>query len=373
MTDTPRPKALGCYIFAGGFTVGVSKSFEIVGHLEGIRSEDKEYAYGVPTFSANFPKVPVWQSVSTWPLSQLANDPPDFIYANPPCAAWSVAGASLHKGKTNWLKDPRVGCVKNVFRVLREVQPTVLVWESVTQAFTRGRGLIVELTREAHALGYRVTYLLTNAFIHGVPQPRRRFLMFCHKVALQLPMPEGKVRNVQEVLGLREIMLPDGSSSWAQDVPVWGEPEMNPRYYRLARATAQGEALVDTWLEVSGAKTKLDAQEVMEENQPAFMAHRLSLKGMGQTFTSMVAHLHPIWNRWIANSEVGALCGWPADYRWLGDLQEIRAQMTQAVLPPVGEYIGQCVAAALKRAEPVDLTGSPELVSHNDWLFDGRI
>ena len=44
-------KALGSYIFAGGFTIGVKKHFDIEAHFEG------DGAYGADTFSLNYPDI----------------------------------------------------------------------------------------------------------------------------------------------------------------------------------------------------------------------------------------------------------------------------------------------------------------------------
>jgi hypothetical protein len=46
-------KAIGSYIFAGGFTIGVKKHFDIEAHLEGD-------GYGADTFSLNYPEIPVF-------------------------------------------------------------------------------------------------------------------------------------------------------------------------------------------------------------------------------------------------------------------------------------------------------------------------
>jgi hypothetical protein len=320
--DAPVEKnkldALGVYIFAGGFTLGVSQHFNVVAHLEG-------GDYGVMTAKNFWPKMPIWQSVPTWPLKRFAGVP--FVYANPPCAIWSVAGSSMNKGKAQWVSDPRTNCIRNVFKVLREVRPKILVWESVTQAWTRGRGLVEQLAKEALAQGYAVTYLFTSAELHGIPQPRQRFLMWCHRVALDLPMPTTVYRNVADVLGLDML-------TGAQDVPVWGEHRMSEDTYRLARATRMDELVKDAYLDI----------DPDGERPPAFMLRRVSAFGRGTTFTSAIMELHPYWNRFLANSEIAALGGWPyreedKDY-YHGDDQLVRAQLCQAVLPPVGEYVG---------------------------------
>jgi site-specific DNA-cytosine methylase len=334
-------RAVGCYIFAGGFSIGMARAgFNITAHLEG-------GDYGVRTFKHNFPLTPVWSLKETWPVKALASDPPDLIYCNPPCAAWSVAGASLTKGKTQWLKDPRINCHRAVLELMKTVQPKVLMWESVTQAFSRGRSLVEDFTNEALRLGYAVTHLFTSAELHGIPQPRERYLFVASKVKLDLSHPGwSQLTTVQEALGL---IYDREKHSWSQACPVWGEHPMSTAYSRLARLTVSSEGLRDAWKEVNEG----NLPPPWDSQSPAFMAHRLSLT-RGMTLTSAVFEVHPVFNRWLANSEVQALCGYPMDYQVLGTNQEVRAQLTQAVLPNVGEYLGERTLSGLLRGERPD-------------------
>ena len=48
-------KALGTYIFAGGFTLGVKKHFDVLAHFE-----DKPGLYK-KTVKANFPDLPIYE------------------------------------------------------------------------------------------------------------------------------------------------------------------------------------------------------------------------------------------------------------------------------------------------------------------------
>jgi site-specific DNA-cytosine methylase len=348
-------RALGCFIFAGGFALGVRQAgFEVVGHLEGSD-------YGVATFKNFFPKVPVWQHPATWPTKRFKGVP--FVYANPPCAIWSVAGSSMTKGRSNWLHDPRTSCIRHVMKLLTTVEPKVLVWESVTQAWTRGRGLLRELEKEALRLGYSVTYCFTSAELHGVPQPRQRFLMFCHKLELPIERPTTHPRNVQDVLGLRET--PHG---WVQSVPTWGEWEISPVYSRLFRCLMQGEMLRAVSREIKGVdERELENPDESLGEEPAFMVRRLSLRGRGSTFTSACFEVHPIYHRWLMNSEVAALGGWPYHDRemYRGDVQEVRAQLTQCVLPPVGEWVASVARRSLEMNRP-EVEPRVCLVSHCD-------
>lgn len=81
---THELKALGVHIYAGGFTLGVSKHFEPLGHLE----EGKK-GYGSPSAKMNFPWLPMISGTENWKpfIQDLVGrrGKPDLVYCNPPC------------------------------------------------------------------------------------------------------------------------------------------------------------------------------------------------------------------------------------------------------------------------------------------------
>ena len=171
--------AIGSYIFAGGFALGVQRHFNVLCHLE-------ETDYGVDTCHRNFPQLPIYVGFDHWPIEQLQMaQPVDLIFTNPPCAAWSPAGFDKKHGTGKWLTDPRVGCARKCFSLLGALRPRVWVWESVVQAYTKGWDFVRDLTVMAIQLGYSVTYLLHNSQYFGVPQIRKRFFMVCHRVPFE--------------------------------------------------------------------------------------------------------------------------------------------------------------------------------------------
>jgi site-specific DNA-cytosine methylase len=100
-------KALGAYIFAGGFALGVKKHFDILAHFEMKPGVYKK------TFQANFPDVEYYEGEENWPKDKFKNKV-DFVYCNPPCAPWSNLG-STQKGAMAWKDDPRIACWRNAF------------------------------------------------------------------------------------------------------------------------------------------------------------------------------------------------------------------------------------------------------------------
>src|SRR6185369_10322557 len=79
-----KPTALGAHIYAGGFSLGVRRHFDVLCHFE-------EWKFGVATVEQNL-KIPVHVGEpSTWPINEYTGYV-DFVYCNPPCAPWSRAG-----------------------------------------------------------------------------------------------------------------------------------------------------------------------------------------------------------------------------------------------------------------------------------------
>jgi site-specific DNA-cytosine methylase len=124
-TPTSDYEAVGVYIFAGGFTIGMSDTFNIRGHLE-------DGMFGVPTFKANFPRVPVWTNPDRWPVAKFQGI--DVVYGNPPCAPWSPVGRSMRHGSENWRTDANVDCARRLIEYGLKVQPTIWVMESVSRS-----------------------------------------------------------------------------------------------------------------------------------------------------------------------------------------------------------------------------------------------
>ena len=168
-------KALGTYIFAGGFTIGVSKHFNVQAHFEMKPGLYKK------TFQANFPDIPVYEGEEEWPRKKF-KDKIDFVYCNPPCAPWSNLG-STQKGAQAWRNDPRIACWRNSFNLLKELRPKAIAIESVPRVYSinGGRPMIMELTKEANKLGYQVNHLLIDGGFTGLNHSRKRFFFHCGK------------------------------------------------------------------------------------------------------------------------------------------------------------------------------------------------
>ena len=330
INEKRRPLAVGSYIFAGGFTVGVKKAgFDVIAHLE-------ETKYGVATAVKNFTELPVYVGPETWPLDELSEGPEiTFFYGNPPCAAWSNAGSATKKGRT-WDSSPLVDCTKRHFESLFRVRPQVWAWESVQRAWTLGRSMIEEMACEARNFGYSTTIFLHNAQYLGVPQIRKRFFMVCHRIEMEFSMPSWKSETIEEAL---------------ERVVERGDPlEHNlGRHRKLLEHVRPGENLSSAWSRLTLLTQQKRGDRGQMVGRPPFTIKRAR---SGQP-APVVMHelLHPTESRGLSIRELATLSGYPQDFEFVG--ANDAGQVGRGVCPPVGEYLARNVLRASRIAREV--------------------
>jgi|SRR5580765_528669 len=315
-------KALGYHIYAGGFTVGVSKHFDVLAHLE-------HSNYGVATTRLNFPKLPVFTSQVQWPrkFEQI-----DLLYGNPPCAAFSVVGK--HLGET----DIRLTYHRQFQQLIKLHQPTVAVCESVCGLLTKGAELVEEFM---NLPGYAFYVVQHNAKYHGVPQDRKRVFLVASKVRLDF-WSDKLTEPITAQEALKGIKNTDKITNL-----------YSYRYAKLFNHVIPGELLTKTFDRLN-RKVKTDEYGRIQNRPPFTMT---CLKADKVSGTVMRAKLH--WNckRFININEFKALCTFPQDYRFhTRSYESSIVMMSKGVSPKVGEWLARVVLHGLKRNQtPVKL------------------
>lgn len=329
-----RPTALGVYIFAGGFTLGVKRAgFNVLAQLEDGR-------FGVETTRRNHPGLPVHTTLDSWPLEKFRGKV-DFVYGNPPCAPWSTAGIS-HKWKgqdfkTKYLRDPRTSCVYSLFNVLKVVRPKVWAWESVTPALKKGYTMVKELTDGAAAMGYSTTYVLLNSKDLGVPQQRYRFFCVFHKIKIPWQYP-----RVSEFTTVREAI---------KNVPFDLLTDVYPpskNFEKILKHTKEGEGLATAFNRMYPPDKRVLNHRGHVIGRPAFSQFRAFWDKPAGTIIGGAHMFHPVEDRVLSVPETAVLCTYPADYEFIGPLGDRYCQIARAVMPDVGMWLGDNVRRALE-------------------------
>lgn len=346
-----EPKAIGLHIYSGTFTFGIREAgFEIAGQWE-------EGPWGAATFDLNFPGVPHPLERADWPVAEARGNT-TLMYANPPCAPWSMAGAKLG------MADPRVVYTDHCVDTALQVKPDFFVWESVCRAFTLGRPKVDEITEKFHRQGYAVTILFTNAVLHGVPQSRERFHFIAHRFRLPFQTPQvdyKDVMTVRQAIGdLEKSAVPVGVGT---ETPTHVYEPYDERGRNVLERLSQGEG----W-DKAYARAVADG---VPAKKARFLCWRLWYDAPCGTIADVNALVHPTADRCLTIREAARLCGLPdsfefADhgekkYRYTGGV--CKEDVTQAVMAPVGRFLGQTFLKALDAGERAE-AGSLEMI---DW------
>lgn len=343
-----RLTALGANIFAGGFSLGVSKHFKLLGHLE---HDD----YGAAVSHKNL-GVPVYVGTDQWPekLTRF-----DFLYSNPPCAIWSLASG---RGGQNWQKDPRLQRIRDIFGLIDRYKPTVWCWESVCQAFEIGRPVVEELADQAAKRGYSATYLLIDAAYLGTPQHRKRFFLVLHKVELNFDIPD--FNKVQSAGSALKGVKPNRELLWNINSPLEN---------KVLKHTKPGQRLQDAFDRLY-PRPKIGSRG-QKLGRPSFLKRRLDPKKPSGVVIGNVL-FHPTANRALAVNECAALCGYPQSWAW--PRSDGYNLIARGVMPPVGEWLARYVAKAIRKGKKitkpkrfiVDFRNPPGLVKEVGKLPD---
>ena len=327
--------ALGAYIFAGGFTLGVEKHFRVQAHLEG-------NSYGVKTFKLNRPQVPVYIGYDKWPAQRFKRRV-NFVYCNPPCAPFSSAGASILNGKDNWRTDPRTACMEQCFSLLEKIEPDVLAIESVTNAFTRGRELFDAFSVRAHEQGYAVTHVLENSKWMETPQHRKRYFFVAHKYALH-----HERLNWAPPVTVRERLATVQDPGYHRPV----KPQYQRYYDQLVEVNGPNGGIRALWEKDNPPESQIRTRFGVA-GRPRMMEHRIPIdKPMGAFIGDF--HIHPTEPRNLGINEAKALCGYPLDYKFVNDRAAF-SELARGVMPNVGAWLARSVRSTIEHAEKTTL------------------
>lgn len=324
--------AVGCHIYAGGFSLGVQEHFNVLAHLE-------EAGYGTEVVRENLPRIDLYPTLDDWPAAiDRFRDEVDFLYGNPPCAAWSSMGRQAMVGGNAWRTDERVDCARRHFSLLHEIRPRVFAWESVVGAFNRGRELVNAFTRSAVDAGYDVSYFLHDAQYLGSHQHRKRFFFVASRTEMDF---EPEFRTPQTVGEVLEALDAYDPADLDLDTPTSGR--LPKRFLRFVQPGQTLRAARESYLALKDpggdlvkagyAYRKLDAK-------------RVSFGVVGGIF------IHPKQTRFLNVAEMKEICGYPQSYRFIGSTGRKVGHIARAVMPPVGEYLARQVKRSLRRDRP---------------------
>lgn len=357
--------ALGANIFAGLFTYGIKKAgFDVLAQLE-------HGPYGVATAKLNLPSLDIRVGRDRWNEHEFKGKV-DFMYTNPPCAAWSTARSG--QGGSWEEQLPRLRCVHDCVEAGLIVKPKAWCWESVTNAWRAGHEFVVHQAEKWNDAGYHCTVLLQDNKYIGGKQERSRMFLIAHKHPLvwpklvEAPTVESAWKEAGVPLTQTAQERKFGKVNLKPDVfqPLWG------RLYKMSEN--YGGYFRRTYLEEGRGPKKLEGRI------PSVMVRRLAMDEPAPVMLASGLRLHPTEPRYCTWHEWLALVGLPMDWKTsCGSMGAASQELSRAVMPDVGKWLGLAVKKGLElpaiKGRPttrlVDLRKPGKPVEEHLWTFEG--
>ena len=315
-------KAIDVYAGGGGLTVGLKRAgFEVVAAIE-----IEEHAY--TTYLANHPEVHALKqdvtTVSGKDLLELIGEKRiDLLAGCPPCQGFTSLTAKYRRD------DPRNMLIFEMARLAREIRPRAIMMENVAGLAKKGDSLYRKLKRQLRNLGYHLTEDILEVADYGIPQFRRRLVLFGGLgFEIRPPKPthsrDGKNalarwRTVKDTIGhmVEPVTLQDARRRGEVQQSDWHivrtlSPE-NVKRIKLAKAGKTWTNIPETLrpnCHQGGYKGFTNVYGRMEWDQPS-----PTITGGCTTF-SKGRFGHPAQDRTISVREAALLQTFPESYRF---------------------------------------------------------
>lgn len=334
-------KAVGVYIYAGGFSVGMKRAgFDIEAHLEDPEPYGKEIIRMNPEYFGDMPihAFPRWKDYK-----------PDVLFANPPCAPFSNANTRSFL-PDSWKRDPRIACWHNTVEYIIKNDIPFAAIETVPQAYSKAPGLLIEKAQELSFAGYNVTVFIHNAMYMGSCQDRPRLIMFASKYALKF----AEFESDRCVTVAKKLSQLDGVEYDRGECFV----KIADRYKLVVEAMNAGQRLRDVWEDMNPEETRTKNERGQCKGRPTFGVKKLNPDGQMVVIVGYDL-IHPTEKRYINRREYAILGDYPKDYIFPWHSSRVNAYVARGVSSCVGEWVGNSAKLTL---EAKDTTMNENLV-----------
>lgn len=198
MSKNKKLKVIDLFCGVGGLSYGFAHNdgFEIIAANEILPNMAKAY-------SLNHPSTKVYvEDIKNFSAKKIEKDlgvkpgEIDIVVGGPPCQAYSTVGKRL-------INDPRGKLFQEYYRVLKEFNPKLFLFENVRGLLSMQRGeLLKTIISLFKSLGYKVQFKILNAADYGAPQIRERIIMIGSKLDSEFQYPTQTHRDPKEAADL---------------------------------------------------------------------------------------------------------------------------------------------------------------------------
>lgn len=203
MSKTKKLKVIDLFSGVGGLSYGFAHddNFEIIAANEILPNMAKAYSLNHPTVKVYAEDIKDFSAEKVEKDLGIKASEIDIIVGGPPCQAYSTVGKRL-------IDDPRGKLFQEYYRVLKEFNPKLFLFENVKGLLSMQDGeLLKTIISLFESLGYRVKYKLLNAADYGAPQIRERVIIIGSKLETEFKYPDPTHYNPEDENNLFTIGL----------------------------------------------------------------------------------------------------------------------------------------------------------------------
>ncbi|MFH1111617.1 MAG: DNA cytosine methyltransferase [Patescibacteria group bacterium] len=192
---TKKLKVIDLFCGVGGLSYGFAHddNFEIVAANEILSNMAKAYSLNHPTAKVYVKDIKDFGAEKIEKDLNIKATEIDIIVGGPPCQAYSTVGKRL-------IDDPRGKLFQEYYRVLKEFNPKLFLFENVKGLLSMQGGELLEtIISLFESLGYKVQYKLLNAADFGAPQIRERVIIIGSKLKNNFQYPSQTHCGTEEI------------------------------------------------------------------------------------------------------------------------------------------------------------------------------
>lgn len=186
MGKLKKLKIVDLFSGVGGLSYGFAhdNNFEIVAANEILPNMAKAYSLNHPTVKVYVEDIKDFSADKVKKDLGIKSNEIDIVVGGPPCQAYSTVGKRL-------IDDPRGKLFQEYYRVLKEFNPKIFLFENVKGLLSmQGGELLKKIISLFESLGYKVKYKLLNAADYGAPQTRERVIIIGSKLEKEFEYPK---------------------------------------------------------------------------------------------------------------------------------------------------------------------------------------
>ena len=337
------PVAVDLFCGAGGFSTGLLRAgFNVVCAVD-------SWSRAVASYRLNFihpcleADVAELSGRSIRSTVNLGNTDVDLVVGGPPCQGFSIQriGPDI---------DNRNNLVLHYARLLEELAPRMFVMENVPGLLgKRGRPLVEAFLERMAAAGYGVEAQIVNAAEYGVPQVRKRVIVvgWRKKDVAPFVLPPtthslSMMRTVRDAIG--DLPAPSDAGKIGAD-PLHKKTRLSPLNQERLTHIPPGGGMEQLPVHLRAACHKGGADRIGHR----YVYGRLAADQPASTITARFDSFtrgrfaHPDVDRNITLREGARLQTFPDEFQFVGNQEEITAQIGNAVPPVLAEILGRAI------------------------------